>query len=137
VLDGLSDLKIRSRADTVTAADFIEGTRLGEVSESQDRRGAHAMQSAIFFLEQHRIVVSALGIALVLIGGVLTRARMSVSLSAKSGGVIVVGDNSGSISTGTAGNSMVDKAIAITGVMVAVIGAAVAILAWWYPKTPS
>jgi hypothetical protein len=95
------------------------------------------MQSAIFFLEQHRIVVSAIGIALVLIGGVLTRARMSVSLSAKSGGVIVVGDNSGSISTGTAGNSMVDKAIAITGVMVAVIGAAVAILAWWYPKTPS
>ena len=95
------------------------------------------MQSAISFLEQHRIVVAAIGIALVLIGGLLIRARTNVSLSAKSGGVIVVGDNSGSISTGTAGSSMADRVIAIAGVLVAVIGAAVAILAWWYPKTPS
>jgi hypothetical protein len=95
------------------------------------------MQSAISFLVQHRIGVSVMGIALVLVGGLLTRARASVSLSAKSGGVIVVGENSGSVNTGTAGNSMADRAVAITGVMVAVIGAAVAILAWWYPKTPS
>jgi hypothetical protein len=95
------------------------------------------MQSAIAFLAQHRIALSAIGIGLVLIGGLITRARVSISLRAKSGGVIVVGDNSGFISTGTAGSSTAEKVVAITGVLVAVIGAAVAMLAWWYPKTPS
>jgi hypothetical protein len=67
VLDGLSDLRIRSRADGVTAADKHAALYKELVSGKCPihKIVGDLMQSAISFLEQHRIVVSAVGIALV------------------------------------------------------------------------
>ena len=95
------------------------------------------MQSAIAFLAQHRIAVSLVAVALVLIGVMFTRGRTSVSLSAKSGGVVVGRNNSGIINTGKTDSPASDRLIAIVGVIVAILGVVVAAIAWLYPKTPS
>jgi hypothetical protein len=96
------------------------------------------MTSFITLLTQHRIACSAIALIGLIIGVMLTRRRLSVSLSAKSGGVVVGRDNSGFINTGTTeGSSTSDRVIAIVGAIIAAAGAVVALLAWWYPKTPA
>ena len=93
------------------------------------------MSFAIAFLSQHRVAFAALGVALVLIGIVLFSRRNGVTLKAKSGGVVLIGDHN-RVKTSTKRGSSTDTAIAITSAIVTTIGVMVAVLAWWYPKTP-
>jgi uncharacterized membrane protein len=101
------------------------------------------MQSAMALLAQYRVTASVIAFVLVAIGWLLARSRQSTNLSAKSGGVVVGGSNQGTINTGSiggtekAGSSTADRIIALAGVIVVVVGVVVAMLAWWYPKTPA
>lgn len=59
-----------------------------------------------------------------------------MNISAKSGGVIVGGNNSGSINTSTPGDSKLASVLGIIGAILAALGVLIAVLAWLYPKAP-
>jgi hypothetical protein len=96
------------------------------------------MQPLIALLAQHPIAVSIAAAGLILVGGWLfTRKRPGarLNMSAKSGGVVVGGNNSGSINTSTPGDTLA-SVLGIIGAILAALGVLVALLAWLYPKAP-
>jgi hypothetical protein len=68
------------------------------------------------------------------------RHRSNATHVAKSRGVVVGRNSSGTINTGDIGGAAKSQDstdwIGITGVIVAVLGAIVAVLAWWFPRSP-
>lgn len=98
------------------------------------------MQQIIGLLADHPISVSISGAILILLGVWLfsrSRPRVRVNVRAKSGGVIVGGNNSGSINTATPGDSAFSSVLGIIGAILAAFGVLIAVLAWLYPKTPA
>jgi hypothetical protein len=103
------------------------------------------MQPLIVAVTEHPIAVSIAAAALILLGGWLfnrSRSRTRIDVSAKSGGVIVGGNNAGSISTSSSGNSkpensMLGSVLGIIGAILAALAVLVALFAWLYPKTPA
>jgi hypothetical protein len=66
------------------------------------------------------------------------RGRSNVTQVARSGGVVVGRNNSGTITTGAQGKAAPASGdwVGIVGVIVAVLGVIVAVLAWWLPRAP-
>ena len=100
------------------------------------------MQQIIALVEQHPLAtwLLAIGLVFIVIGGWLFRrgrSQVKISLTAKSRGVAVAGDNSGDIRTGDVGDrgsaTRQSNLISIVGVVVALIGVVVAALAWLFP----
>jgi hypothetical protein len=67
--------------------------------------------------------------------------RKDITSIAKSRGVQVGRNNSGTINTGDVARAKAEPSsgdwIAITGVIVAILGVIIAVLAWWLPRSPS
>lgn len=97
------------------------------------------MEQFEFLLDHYGI---AAGLALIAIGIAVRwgkRGQHTVELQARAGGVVVGGNNSGSISTGNSASAESKPArdwIDVSTAIVAILGAVIAALAWYLPRNP-
>jgi hypothetical protein len=94
------------------------------------------------FLEHHWVAASLSGLALIIIGVLLSwnKRRSNVELRAQSRSVVVNGDNSGSIITGDIAGKQRESSsrdwIDVSGAIIAILGTMIAALAWLLPRAP-
>jgi hypothetical protein len=102
------------------------------------------MEQISALLGRYPTAATILWIVLVILGALLfwrgRRSNAGTHLSAESGGVVVGGDNRGSISTGSSsgasGSRPASKPHEIIGAIVALLGAVLAWLQWFYRASP-
>lgn len=100
------------------------------------------MEQLNALLERYSTAITVIWVVLVVLGAFLFwrgRTGNTTQLNAKSGGVVVGGDNNGSISTGASSGGDSPRAAAskpheIIGAIVALLGVILAALQWLYPR---